>query len=87
MTMRMPSGAAEQDGSDVAGALQLLHWQKRRDAAQAPGPPRLLRLAPAFKQPPLLLVPRQVRQLNQPGPLAGARLHCCPSHWTLLLPC
>jgi hypothetical protein len=46
----------------VASALQLLHWQKRRDAAQAPGSPRLLRLSPAFKQPPLLLVPRQVKE-------------------------
>jgi hypothetical protein len=47
-------------GTVIAVVLQLLHWQKRRDAAQPPGSPRLLRLVPAFKQPPLLLVPRQV---------------------------
>ena len=44
----------------IAVVLQLLHWQKRRDAAQPPSSARLLRLVPAFKQPPLLLVPRQV---------------------------
>ena len=57
--------------------LQLLHWQKRRDAAQPPGSPRLLRLVPAFKQPPLLLVPRQVRTVK-------SRLHLrdsCRSVW------
>lgn len=60
---------------------QLLHWQKRREAGQVPASPRLLRLAPAFKQPPPLLVPRQVKDLK-PEALdpRGAFLLTTPRH-------
>lgn len=51
----------------LASVSQLLQWQKRRepqrDASPSPPSPRLLRMAPAFKETPVLLVPKPVKGL------------------------